>query len=102
MHRTRLLRQEVARHNDMHGAMTHGDGNNLTHWMEGQSKACMLGMKRNMHLWQGKQAWDTTLLRKKEMGGAQSPREQPLKAWSALVWQAYMSRSQTKYACMHV
>ena len=46
VHRTRLLRQEVARHNGMHGAMTHGDGNNITHCMEGQSKACMLGMEK--------------------------------------------------------
>ena len=36
----------------------------------------MLGMEKNMHLGQGKQAWNTTLLGKREMGGAQSPREQ--------------------------
>ena len=31
---------------------------------------------KNMHLGQGKQAWDTTLIGKWEMGGAQSPQEQ--------------------------
>ena len=31
----------------MHGTITHGHGNNLTPWMEGQSKACMLGIKNN-------------------------------------------------------
>ena len=31
----------------MHGTITHGHGNNLTLWMEGQSKACMLGIKKH-------------------------------------------------------
>ena len=39
---------------------------------------------KNMHLWQEKQAWDTTLLGKKEMHGAQSPQEQPLKGMRVL------------------
>ena len=31
----------------MHGTITHGHGKNLTPWMEGQSKACMLGIKKH-------------------------------------------------------
>ena len=31
----------------MHGTITHGHGNNLTPWMEGQSRACMLGIKKH-------------------------------------------------------
>ena len=56
---------------------------------------------KNMHLGQGKQAWDTTLLEKWEMGGAQSPREQPLKGRGVLKCGSMHDKKLSMHACMY-
>ena len=68
----------------------------------------MLGMQ-DMHLWQSKRVWDMALAQEEKLDGAQSLREQPLRAWECLSvgGHAYMhpypmkkaSKSASKHAC---
>ena len=46
-----------------------------------RNKACMLGMKETCIYGKEGRHGTQLLLGKQEMGGAQSPREQPLRAW---------------------